>query len=64
MPKTILLEDYRLAVIAPASLSKMEFRAILRTLRGKRFQARLHDAVSEVFRRYSSLQKIQFSLDR
>jgi hypothetical protein len=64
MPKTILLEDYHLTVIAPAGLRKAEYTAMVRTLHGKRFQARLHEAVREVFRRYSSLKKVQFSLDR
>jgi hypothetical protein len=64
MPKTILLEDYHLTVIAPAGLRKAEYTAMVRTLHGKRFQACLHEAVREVFRRYSSLKKARFSLDR
>jgi hypothetical protein len=64
MPKTILLEDYRLMVIAPAGLRQAEYTAMVRTLHGKRFQACLHEAVREVFRRYSSLKKARFSLDR
>ena len=64
MPKTILLEDYHLTMFAPAGLRKAEYAAMIRTLHSKRFQTRLHDAVREVFRRYSSLNKVQFGLDR
>jgi hypothetical protein len=64
MPKTILLEDYHLTVIAPAGLRKAEYTAMVRTLHSKRFQACLHEAVREVIRRYSSLKKARFSLDR
>ena len=64
MPKTILLEDYHIAVIAPVGLRKAEYTAMVRTLHGKRFQTRLHEAVREVFRRYPSLKKVQFNLDR
>ena len=64
MPKTILLEDYHLTVVAPAGLRKADYTAMIRTLHGKRFQTRLHEAVHEVFRRYSSLKNVQFNLDR
>ena len=64
MPKTILLEDYHLTVIAPPGLRTAEYAAMVRTLDGKRFQSRLHEAVREVFRRYPSLKNVQFNLDR
>jgi hypothetical protein len=63
MPNTILIEELHLTVVAPVGLGKAVYQAMLRTLRGKRFQARLYDAIREVFRHYPSLKKIQFSLD-
>jgi hypothetical protein len=38
MPKTILLEDYHLTVIAPAGLRKAEYTAMVRTLRANVFK--------------------------
>jgi hypothetical protein len=64
MPKTILLEQFHLTVSAPAGLPKKESAAILRTLRGQRFQSRLHNAVRDIFRRHPSLSKVQLTLDR
>ena len=64
MPKTILLDELHLTVIAPAGQSELDFRAMLRTLRSKRFQANLRSAVREVFRRHPSLKKTRFRIDR
>ena len=64
MPKTLLLEDFHLSVSVPVGLRKAVYGAILRTLRSKRFQARLQQAVLEIFQRYPSLKKVQFKIDR
>ena len=64
MPKSLLLEDYHLTLSAPAGLRKEVYRAILRTLRSKRFQARLEAAVREVLHRYPSLKKTQIAIGR
>ena len=64
MPKTILLEQYHITVSAPAGLSKTDDALILRTLRGRRFQTHLRNAVRQVFRRYPSLKKVHVTIDR
>jgi hypothetical protein len=61
MPKSILMDEIHVTVLAPASLSKAEGNAICRTLRGQAFQCFLRDAVRGVFRRHPSPR---FRIDR
>ena len=65
MPKkTIVVEQFHITVIAPIDLPKTEDTAIPRTLRSKRFQARLRDAVRNLFRSYPTLRKAMFRIER
>ena len=64
MRKTILMEQFHITVIAPAGLPKAAYDAMQRTLQGRRFQARLHDAVRKVAQRYSSLRKTKIRIER
>ena len=64
MPKTILMEQFHITVIAPAGLPKADYDAMQRMLQGRRFQARLHDAVCKVVQRYSSLGKAKVRIER
>ena len=64
MPKTILMEQFHITVIAPAGLPKAAYDTMQRTLQGRRFQTRLHDAVRKVVQRYSSLRKTQVRIER
>ena len=58
------MEELHVTVIAPVELLKHEYAAMQRALRSKRFDASLHDAVREVFRRYRSFQKARFRVSR
>jgi hypothetical protein len=64
MPKKILMEEFHLSIAAPADLPNAEYHAIVRTLRSKRFQPRLRNAVRDLFRHYPSLKKIQLSISQ
>ena len=64
MPKRILMEQFHVTVTAPAGLPKVEYDAMQRTLRRKRFQTGLRDAVRDVIRRCASLSKTRVTLDR
>jgi hypothetical protein len=64
MPKTILMEQFHITVIAPAGLPKADYDAMQRTLQGRRFQTRLHDAVRKVAQRYASLHKVKIRIER
>ena len=64
MPKSILMDEIHVTVLAPGSLSKAEGNAIGRTLRGQGFQRYLRDAVRSVFTRHPSLKKVKFRINR
>ena len=64
MPKTILMEQFHITVIARAGLPKAAYDAMQRTLQSRRFQTRLHDAVHKVVQRYSSLRKAKVRIER
>ena len=64
MPKTILLEELHVTVIAPAGLDKAHYQAMVRTLRARRFQTRLREGVRQVMACYPSLKNTRFRLER
>ena len=64
MPKSILIDELRLTVFAPASLPHTAQAAAVRTLKSKRFQTRIRNAVVDTFRRYSSLRAVKFTIAR
>ena len=43
--KPIFMDEFHVTVLAPAGLREVEYRAIQRSLNGKRLQARLRVAV-------------------
>ena len=64
MPKTILMEQFHITVIAPGGLPKAAYDAMQRTLQGRRFQTRLHESVRKVMQRYSALRKTNVRIER
>jgi hypothetical protein len=64
MAKTILMEEFHVAVQVPANLPKKQYASMRRTLKSNRFQTRLRAAVANVFRRHPSLTPVKFSLSR
>ncbi len=62
MPKTILLEELHLTVVAPIGLCKPEYKAMLRARRSKRFRDNLLEAARSVIRRHKSLKKTRISI--
>ena len=64
MPKTILMEQFHITVIAPAGLPKAAYDAMQRTLQGRRFQTRVYDAVRKVAQGYASLRKAKVRIER
>jgi hypothetical protein len=64
MPKSILMDEIHVTVLAPASLSKEEGNAICRALRGRTFQRSPRDAVRAAFRGHPSLKKATIRIHR
>ena len=64
MAKKILIEEFHVSILLPARLTNPACTAVRRTLNNKRFQARLRDAIGNVFRRYPSLNPVKFSVSR
>jgi hypothetical protein len=64
MVQIILIEELHLTVTVPAGLPKSIDKAMQHTLRSRRFQADLRNAMREVFRRHPSLKKAQFRITR
>lgn len=64
MPRLTILEEFHLTVSAPARLASAELNGLLRTVRSASFQARLREAVRDVVKRYPSLRKARFGIDR
>ncbi len=62
MAKTILMEEFHVAVLVPANLPKTQYASMRRTLTSTRFQTRLRAAIANVFRRHPSLTRVKFSL--
>lgn len=63
MPKKMLLmEEFHLSVLVPRGLPKVDYDAIHRVLRERRFQTRLRNAALAVFRRRSALKKTQIRI--
>ena len=52
MRRHVLIEEIHLTLCVPRNLREAEYRAIRRTLTGRRFRAALGRAVEEVVRRY------------
>ena len=64
MPKRILMDEFHLSMLASTKLPDREYLAIQRTLRSKRFQIRLCNAIREALRHYPSLKKLQLRVSR
>lgn len=64
MPKRTLMDEFHLSMLASAKLPDREYLAIQRTLRSKRFQVRLSNAVRGVLGHYPSLKKLQLRVSR
>jgi hypothetical protein len=64
MPKSILIDEIHITVFAPIGLRKADDSAIRRTLRSKRFESSLRNAVRDVFRQYPPLKKSTFRMAR
>jgi hypothetical protein len=64
MPRTILLDELHLSVVAPCGLRKAEFAAIVRTLRSARFKSGLRQAVRGFVARHPSLRRARFTIAR
>ena len=64
MPRTIVLEELHLTATAPVTLRRAEYQAMLRTLRSRSFRVRLLNALRAVLRRYPSLRKSRFRIER
>ena len=62
MAKMIVLDEIHITVHVPANLPKTH--QILRTLKSKRFQTTLRDAIDAVFRRHTSLNGAKVTLSR
>jgi hypothetical protein len=62
MAKMILIDEFHVAIRAPAGLPDATYLGARRTLNTKQLHDRLRRAVDEVFRRYLSLKSVKFSI--
>jgi hypothetical protein len=64
MPKEVVIDEILVTVFVPLGLPDTVYRAVRRTLIGRRFRASLERAVGDTFRRYPSLRQARFTVTR
>lgn len=64
MSKWIVLDELHLTISIPPRLPQATQKAIVRTLRRRVFKHALHEALEKLLRRYPSLRRIQFKIER
>jgi hypothetical protein len=64
VPKSILLDEFHLIVLAPHGHHEKTYQAMHRTLGKARLHAELRRAVLNVIRRYPSLREMRVKLSR
>lgn len=64
MSERILLDQMLISVNAPKNMSAEQSGAIVRTLRSRRFQAGLAQAVKQFFRRHPTLRALSVVISR
>ena len=64
MPKSTMMDEIHVIILAPATLEKEAGTAVIRTLRSRAFQRSFRVAVRDVFRCFPSLEKVRFRIDR
>jgi hypothetical protein len=64
MPKSIVMDEFHVTIVAPPNLRATEYNAIRRRLDDAQFQADLRRAVRDVFRRHPDLRKLRAHLTR
>lgn len=58
----IVMDEFHIAVTAPRRLPEATYRAMRRSLNGRRFRADLRRAVRDVFRRHPALRKARVTI--
>jgi hypothetical protein len=64
MPKTILMGEIFVTVVAPVGLHESVYLEIRRTLHSRRFGASLRDALRKLSRRHPALKQTRISINR
>jgi hypothetical protein len=64
MPKELVIDEILVTVFVPVGLPDTAYRAIRRTLIGRRFRTRLERGVGDAIRRYPSLRQVRVSVTR
>jgi hypothetical protein len=64
MPKDLVIDEILVTVFVPLGLPDTVYRAIRRTLIGRRFRTNLERGLSDTIRRYPSLRQVHVSVTR
>ena len=64
MPKGLVIDEILLTVFVPSGQPDAVYRAIRRTVTGRRFRGRLERALHDVFGRSPSLREARFTVTR
>ena len=64
MAKSITFDEFHLTVLVPAGFSRTEITSVKRTLKNRRFQTCLRQAIGDVARRYRCLKSAKFRRSR
>lgn len=64
MDKPVLIDEFHVSILVPASLSKKAAAAVVRTLKSRSFRKRLHAAIKRVCSHFPSLRGTQIRVSR
>jgi hypothetical protein len=64
VPKTVLLDEIHVTVLAPRGLKEKDYEAMNRTLHGRRFLGALRRSVRYVIRNYPTLRRATVKVSR
>jgi hypothetical protein len=64
MPKTVLLDEIHVTVLAPRGLKEKDYEAMSRTLRGRSFLGALRRSVRGVVGEYPALRRALVNVSR
>ncbi len=64
MARSIVIEEFHVTMLMPAGLSNADYAPVIRTLKSKRFQTRLREAIGSLIPQHRSLKPVKFSISR